>query len=79
MNNEEQEKLKAYDNYIFNELKRLEAIDGKDEELLKVEIQRSNAIALIGKTLIQSVAFKTINNQKKEEFKERLTQKMLNG
>lgn len=79
MSEEERKKLNIYDEYLFKELERLQNANVEDSENLRLEIGRSNAMALIGKTLIQSVALKTVADKKREEFKKKLTQKMLNG
>ena len=78
MNSNEIEKLKKLDDFILGEIERLNNLEKEDRDYIKLEVQRSNAMALAGKTLIQSVAIKSMADKKREEFKEKLTTKLLN-
>ncbi len=78
MNSNEIEKLKKLDNFILGEIERLNNLEKEDSDYIKLEVQRSNAMALAGKTLIQSVAIKSMADKKREDFKEKLTKKLLN-
>jgi hypothetical protein len=77
MNSNEIEKLKKLDDFILGEIERLNNLEKEDSDYIKLEVQRSNAMALAGKTLIQSVAIKSMADKKREEFKEKLTTKLL--